>query len=256
MREPRWQDWSVFVEADPAGLVFEHGDPKQSGFRRRLELAGLEVVVGSEKIERRLKRRTKKEKEGGERAERLRGKLGDTRSTTEAGYLAHAECCGYLVGNTALRFNNSGKGQWGTSVVTRIRGIALPALRGFVDSAGRATLSAVSTHADRQLSEYADDDDGKAGKAGKAGIEAMHREFANDIVDFLNLEFEVDVDGVARLYRPSGPRGGSDSGFQSIEDWGGDRETVLRKLKERRDDLDPEKIAAAFDRGYGSGPAA
>jgi hypothetical protein len=253
MREPRWQDWSAFVEADPAGgLAFEHGDHVQSGFRRSLELGGLEVVVGPEEIERRLKRRTKREKEGGEKAERLRGKLGDTRSTTEADYLAHAECCGYLVRNTALRFNSSGKGQWGTSVVTRIRGIALPALRGFVDSAGRATLSAVSTHADRQLSEYADDADA----GGKTGIEAMHREFANDIVDFLNLEFEVDVDGVARLYRPSGPRRGSDSKFQSIGSWGGDRETVLRKLKERRDDLDPEKIAAAFDRGYGSGPAA
>ena len=252
MREPRWQDWSAFVEADPAGgLAFEHGDPAQSGFRRSLELGGLEVVVGPEKIERRLKRRTKREKEGGEKAERLRGKLGDTRNTTEADYLAHAECCGYLVRNTTVRFNSSGKKQWGTSVVTRIGGIALPALRGFIDSAGRATLSAVSTHADRQLSEYADD----AGGA-KAGIEAMHREFANDIVDFLNLESEVDIDGVARLYRPSGPRRHSDSKFQSIEDWGGDRGTVLGKLKERRVDLDPEKITAAFDKGYGPGPAA
>jgi hypothetical protein len=245
------RDSSVFVEVYPAGqLTFEHGD------RWPLGLAGLEVVFGPEKIERRLKRRTKKEIGMGERAQELRRKLDDTQGTSEADYLAHAECCGYLVRNTAIRFNISGRGQWGTSVVTRVGGIALPALRGFVDSTGRATLSAISTHADRQLSEYAD---GAGGH--KTGIEAMHREFAKDIVDFLNLESEVDIDGIARRFHKAAETPGStaeqlDSGSQSIEHWGGDRGTVLGRLKERRADLNPGKITAAFDKGYGSGPAA
>jgi len=234
-----WRDWAAFVEADPAGrLMFEHGDD----FRRPLGLGGLEVVFGPKKIEQRLNRRTKGEIGRGERAESLRKKLEDTQGADEESYLLHANQCGCLVRNTTMRFWKTGVGQRGTSTMTRIVGIALPELQEFIDSAGRATLSMISTHMDPDLVKTEAED----------GVTAMHSDFAKAIVDFLDLEGEVDIDGIKRQYGESE----SDSGFRSIEHWGGNRETVLGKLKERRGNLDPGKIAAAFDRGYGPGPAA
>jgi len=225
-----WRNWSTFVEAEGDGLMFEHGD-----FRHPVRLDGLETVVGEKQVERRLKNRPKKETAKEERAEMLRRKLEDTRDTDEADYLAHANQCGYLVRNTTIRFNRTGKGQWSTSVMTHIGGISLPTLRGFVDSTGRAALAEIDTHTD-QVS------DGDSGD----GIEAMHKGFARDIVDFLDLE--VDIDAIAGQHGEDK----SDSGFRSIEHWGGSREEVLRRLLERRRDLDSDRITEWFELGYES----
>jgi len=232
-----WRNWSTFVEPDSAmgGLVFEHGD-----FRQPVSLGGLEVVIGDKQVARRLKNRPKREIAKEERAKGLQRKLEDTLGTDEADYLVHANQCGYLVRNTTMRFNRTGKGQWSTSVMTHIGGIALPTLRGFVDSTGQASLSSISTHADGT--------EGAEESGSEVGIDAVHKGFARDIVDFLNLEFAVDIDGIAGQYGEEK----SDSGFQSIERLGGSREEVLRRLIERRRDLDPGKITEWFELGYES----
>ena len=230
-----WRNWSMFVEAGEGALMFEHGD-----FQQPIRLDGLEIVVGEKQVERRFKNRPKRETKKEEKAEKLRRKLDDTRDTDAADYLAHANHCGYLLRRTTIRFNSVAKDQFGTSVMTRIGGITLSALRDFIDSTGKATLSMISTHQGSEPTEYADDG------RGRAGIEAMHHDFARGIIDFLNLEYEVDTDAIARQHREDK----SDSGFRSIEHWGGGRETVLNRLIERRPDLDSDEITEWFGQGY------
>ena len=74
----------------------------------------------------------------------------------------------------------------------------------------------------------------------------------SEIVDFINLEYEVDIDDIKRQHRQEK----ADSGFQSIEYWieqsGGDRASVLERLLERRRNMDPADITEAFEMGYGS----
>jgi len=223
-RDPGLRDQPASVEIDPAGgLVFEHG-----GFRRPVDLGGLIVARPTETGQGRNRITKKAERK---RSQRLQGKLDNTRGTKKADYLAHARCCGYLVRNTSMRFNSRGRDQWGTSVTTRIGGIAPGALRGFIDSAGKATLAATI-----QLSDRA---------GGVVGVEAMHRGFAREVIDFLNLELEVDIDGIAEQHR-----GRLDSGFQPIGHWCGGEEAVLRNLIRRRADLNPREIAKWFWRGY------
>jgi len=238
--DPRWRDWAPVAEGvPPDGVAFEHGE-----FSRPVDLGTLEVVVGRKAIKRRLDRRTKKEESRETREEDLRRKLEETRSTAESDYLAHANCCGYLAANTAVRFNSVAKDQFGTSVMTRISGISLPELRRFIDSAGRATLADIDTHLDRQDQqdhrqprEYADD--------FKSGVMAMHTGFARDLVDFLDMESEVDVDAIARKHKEDK----SDSGFQSLGHWGAPPEAVLARLVERRRDMDPGDIEEWFELG-------
>ena len=230
--------YEVYVEADPAeGLMFEHGD-----FRWPVSLGELEVVVGAKNVERRRKRRTEKEVKKEEKALRLKDKLEDTQNTDETDYLVHANQCGYLVKNTSMRFYNAARGQWGISMMTRINSISLSKLQEFIDSTGSMTLSGVSTHADTSLAEVPR----AAHNEDSDGILAMHSDFAKEIVDFLNLEFEVDIDGLKIQHKDS------DSGFQSIEHWGGDRASVLERLLERRRDMDPADITEAFELGYRS----
>lgn len=232
------RDWSVFVEADPAveGLMFEHG----RNFRQPVNLDEFEVVIGPKKIEQRLKHRTKTEVTREERTKKLEKKLDDTRDADETFYLFHARQCGYLLRNTAIRFFAQIKGQYGTSTETKILGITLPELQEFVDSAGRE-LAGVSTHVDTSLE-----------KEGESALKATHRDFAREIFDFLNLEYEVDVDAIARQHREEK----SDSGFRSIEHWiaqqGVDSGMVLRKLIERHGNLDSGKIREQFEAGYES----
>ena len=228
--------WTIYVEADPAGgLAFEHGD-----FRQPLILGEFEIVTGAKKVEQRHNRRTKKQIKKEDRAQKLQEKLDDTQNTDETHYLVHANQCGYLVRNTAMRFYNTGRGQWGISMMTRINGIVLSKLQEFIDSTGNPTLSGVSTHVDTSLETDV------AGEDSEGGVLAMHSDFAKEIVDFLNLEFEMDIDGIKSQYRES------DSRFQPIEHWGGGRAAVLEKLLERRKDLDPADITEAFEMGYGS----
>ncbi len=234
--------YEISVEAEPPALMFEHGN-----FRHPMELDGFEVVVGEKDVERRRKRRTKKEIGKEEKARRLDQKLEDTKNTDEAHYLVHANQCGYLVGNTSIRFFNAGRGQWGISVMTRINGISLSKLQEFIDSTGTPTLSGVSTHADTSLADLprAAAEAEPHCREDEGGITAMHGDFAKDIVDFLNLEFRVEIDETKAQYKDS------DSRFQSIEHWGGGRDMVLERLLERRGEgLNPDDITEAFEMGY------
>lgn len=226
--------WTIYVEADPTGEpVFEHGD-----FRKPLSLGEFEVVTGAKEVERRRKRTTKTDIKKEDRARKIKEKLDDTQNTGKASYLAHAKYCGYLVRNTAIRFFAQIEGQYGTSTETQIRGITLPELQEFIDSTGRKTLAGISTHVDTSL-EKADEG---------AGIKATHSDFAKEIANFLNLEWEMDIDDIKRRHREAK----ADSGLQSIEHWGADRETVLERLTERRRNLDQGDITKAFELGYGS----
>lgn len=230
---------AVYVESYMGNLEFEHGD-----FRQPLSLEGFEVVNGAEEVEKRHKRRTKTQVEKEDREQKLKEKLSDTRNTDKDDYLLHAVQCGYLMRHAAMRFYNKGGDQWGVSMMTSIAGLTLPELRGFIDSAGRESLSGVSTHVDTSLEKAAGPGEPEGGT-----LTAMHSDFAKEIVDFLNLEYEVDIDDLKRRHARD------DSGFRSIGHWieqsGGDSGMVLEKLKERSS-LDPEEIASMFQMGYDS----
>ena len=230
--------YGVYVEADP-GVTFKHGD-----FEHPASLGEFEVVTGEKEVERRRKRTTKTDIKKEDRAKKLKEKLDDTRNTDEDFYLFHASQCGYLVRNTAIRFYNTARDQWGISMMTRINGITLPKLQEFIDSAGRGTLSMISTHMDPSLVKTTE-----PGEDSEGGVLAMHSDFAKEIVDFLNLEYEVDIDDLKRQHTKA------DSGFRSIGYWieqsGGDEGMVLAKLIERRPGgLDPDRIKKLFELGY------
>ncbi len=236
--------WAVYVEPDPAGgLVFRHGD-----FEPSLSLGEFEVVTGAKEVEQRRKRRNKTQTTKEDRVQKLKDKLDETQDTEKDDYLLHAIQCGYLIRNTAIRFFAQIEGQLGCSTETKIQGITLPKLRDFIDSAGRTSLAEVSTHVDTGLEKTAECGGGKKAKADV--VEAVHSGFAEEIIDFLNLEYEVDVDSIKRRHREEK----ADSGFRSIGHWieqsGGDGGMVLEKLKDRRRNLDPDEIAAAFELGY------
>ena len=224
----------AFVKATPTpgGLGFNHGH------QQLLMDFGEFEVISKSALEERLKRRNKTEEKRENRGLELKKKLDDTQKTDKDFYLFHANQCGYLVRNTTIRFNASAEGQFGTSTMTHIAGITLPELQEFIDSAGRETLSAISTHIDLDLVKTTEDAAG--------GVMAMHSDFAKAIIDFLNLENKVDIDDLKRQYRESE----SDSGFQSIEHWGAGREKVLEMLLKRRSDLDPREIEELFEDGY------
>ena len=240
--EEFFDSYEVTVEAEPPELMFEHG-----GFRHPMNLGELEVVVGAKNVERRRNRRTKKEIEKEDKAQSLKEKLDATQDTDETDYLVHANQCGYLVKNTSIRFFAQIEGQLGCSTETKIQGIALPKLQEFIDSTGSPTLSEVSTHVDTSLVKTKSSENGKGVR-----VQAVHSDFAKEIVDFINLEYEVDIDDIKRQHRQEK----ADSGFQSIEYWieqsGGDRASVLERLLERRRDMDPADITEAFELGYGS----
>jgi len=235
-------NYAVFAKADPE-LIFEHGD-----FRRPMILDGFEVVTGAKDVERRRKRTTKTDVKKEDRARKLQEKLDDTLNTDEDDYLRHAIQCGYLMKNTTIRFFAQIEGQYGTSTETQIRGITLPKLQEFIDSAGRPSLSGVSTHVDTSREKAAEACGGRKAKADV--VEAVHSGFVEEILDFLNLEYVVDVGGIKRQHREEK----ADSQFRSIGHWieqsGGDSGMVLEKLKERRRNLDPDEITAAFELGY------
>lgn len=236
-------DGGVTAHTRGTRLMFEHGD-----FKYPVNFSHsnpeLEVVIGQKDVARRLKRRTKTEVGREERSNRLQEKLDDTRNADRAGYLAHASQCGYLVRHTAMRFYNKARGQRGVSTMTSITGLALPKLQGFIDSTGRESLSEVSTHVDTSLEKVS----GPGAPEGPALV-AMHADFAKEIVDFLNLEYEVDIDDLKRRHMKD------DSGFQSIGHWieqsGGGSGIVLEKLLDRRpDSAAADDITKAFEAGY------
>lgn len=229
----------AFVKATQTtgGLVFNHGH------QQLLMDFGEFEVISKSTLEERLKRRNKTEEKRENRGLELKKKLDETQRTDKDFYLFHANQCGYLVRNTTIRFNASAEGQFGTSTMTHIAGITLPELQQeFIDSAGMETLSAISTHINPDLVRTTEED------GARAGIMAMHSDFAKAIIDFLNLENEVDIDDLKRQHRESE----SDSGFQPIGHWGADREKVLGMLLKRRSDLNPREIEEQFEDGYNS----
>lgn len=231
-------DGTVATRIKGTRLMFEHGDFKYP-VNFTYSNPELTVVIGQKDVARRLKRRNKGDIKREDRSNRLQDKLDDTRETNGANYLAHAGQSGYLMRNTFIRFFAQIEGQYGTSTETQIRGITLPEMQGFIDSAGRETLADVSTHVDTNLEK-----DG-------AKIQATHSDFAKEIVDFLNLEYEVDVDSIKRQHREER----TDSGFQTIEHWikyqGGDKGMALKKLLDRRPSaVTPDDITEAFEAGY------
>jgi len=237
-------DGPVAARVRGTRLMFEHGDFKYP-MNFRNSNPDLEVVIGEKDVARKLKRRNKGDIKREERSNWLQEKLDKTQDTDGDLYLLHAEQCGYLARNTAVRFYNTGHNQYGVSTMTKIYGITLPELQDFVDSAGNQTLSDVSTHADTSLEKATE-----SGEKERDIVEAGHSDFTKAIVDFLDIGFEVDVDGIKREHAKAEEK--SDSRFQPIKHWGADEEEVLKLLIARRSELNPDKIRERFTSGYKS----
>ncbi len=124
--------------------------------------------------------------------------------------------------------------QWTASVKTSILDLTIEQLRLFSDATGSWSLATLKPHA-----EITGDDNRKS-------ILATTRDFAVAIVDFLNLEFIVDVDSILAEYAELV----GDSNFQHLSEWGGTREIVLQRLIERKPDMDAETIAEYFNAGF------
>lgn len=221
--EPNYYD--VDVQADADGLMFEHGD-----FKRVIDLAaGLRIAGPGRK-------KTKREKTVEERAKALERKRERIRDTGEEDYLTHANQCGYLLRNIRLGFLRSPKMQ-GTSVKMRINNLTLDQLQRFIDATGNPTLAALSTH---EGTRPGSDDSGRYIYSGWIG-------FAMEVIDFLNLEMVIDVEGLKEEHRDVG----GDTGGRTLEAWDADAETVIGQLTDRRPDIDAEAIREWFMEGYG-----
>lgn len=209
------------VRYDPQGLVFVHND-------FTIDLAGGLQVAGPRKT-----RRQKPPDKG--RVTALEKKRQRIHETSSDDYLTHAYQCGYLLRNTSLDFLRSRKMQ-GTSVKMRIRNLTLDQLQQFTDAAGDRTLAALSTHE----GTHVESDD------GASYIYSGWIGFAREVIDFLNLEFLIDIDELKAQHRDVG----GDTGFRTLESWGADSETVIGELVSRRPDIDAGSIRKRFDEGY------
>lgn len=220
--EPNNYEADVQIDAD--GLVFEHGNLLKS-----IDLAdsGLRIVGPGGK-------KTKRQRTVEERAKALERKRERIRDTGEEDYLTHANQCGYLLRNVRLGFLRSLKMQ-GTSVKMRINNLTLDQLQRFMDATGNPTLAALSTHEGTQPGS---DDSGRYIYSGWIG-------FAMEVIDFLNLEMVIDVEGLKEEHRNVG----GDTGGRALEEWDADAETVIGQLADRRPDIDAEMIRAYFMEG-------
>jgi hypothetical protein len=226
--------YTMEATLDPARevLMFEHADTTAP-----IELNGYKIVGA--KATPRKQRKIDEEKQ--RREQKLQQKLDAIGNTDEMSYMLHANQCGYLLANTTMRFWHL-PSMWATSVMTHIKGISIPDLQQFVDAAGNPTLSGISTHEGNEPGA----DEAQEMKPTNTGIVAMHRGFAREIVDFLNLEFVVDVDGIAAEYLQLE----GDSQFKNLENWGGDAQTVLQRLIERKpQNLDDGDVQEYFEAG-------
>lgn|GEM_PF-4657352 len=220
-------DWQPFAENGPEGLMFEHGD-----FESRIDLAGDIRVTGPASG----RRRTKRQEQAEERARLLDQKRRDTEDTPEDDYLAHANQCGYLLRNARLYFLKS-KRMRATSVKMKIYDLTMEQLRRFTDSAGRHSLAELSTHRDTRYGSDA------AGSFIYSGWKAFSRE----VVGFLNLDDAIDVDALAAQYHDLIV----DTGFLTLDRWGGDADAVAGRLIDRRPDIDADMIRSFFEEGLG-----
>lgn len=220
--EPNHYEVDVQVDAD--GLVFEHGDL----------LKPIDITGGGLRIVGPGGKKTKRQRTIEERAEALERKRERIRDTGEEDYLTHANQCGYLLRNVRLGFLRSPKMQ-GTSVKMRINDLTLDQLQRFIDATGNPTLAALSTHEGTQPGS---DDSGRYIYSGWIG-------FAMEVIDFLNLEMVIDIEGLKEEHRDVG----GDTGGRTLEEWDADAETVIGQLADRRPDIDAEMIRAYFMEG-------
>lgn len=222
---PDYYEMSVQPDPSGRGLVFEHGD-----FTSPVDTSDLKVSGPGTEIH-----KTKQQVRLEEQKQKLDEKLQKIQNTDEMDYLYHANQCGYLTARTKMRFWHL-EGMWATTVATAIPGISIEQLRGFVDATGQNTLSEISTHAG-YLPDNINLD---------TGILANHRDFARQIMNFLNLEFIIDIDSIVADYREII----GDSGFKSIEEWGGSKDVVLNRIINRRQNIDADTIRDLFEEGY------
>ena len=219
--------YAAAVQVGPEGLLaFEHGD-----FKTTIDLAdsGLQVAMPKQ-------RKTRRRQQVEERAEALDRKREKIKETGEEDYMLHANQVGYLLRNVRLNFLHS-KNMYTSSVKMRINNLTLDQLQSFIDATGSQTLAALSTHEGTR----------PVSADGETGIYSGWAGFAREVIDFLNLELVVDVDGIAAQYRTII----ADTGFETLDRWDADTETVLGQLIDRRSDLDAETIREWFTEGYG-----
>lgn len=173
-----------------------------------------------------------------QRQTQIKQKLDQIHNTPEEAYMMHANQCGFLLRNTQFRFFKTPKMAEfmdTASMETIIRNLQLERLHEFLDAAGQNTLLQLQTH----LNEVPEG-------RGHSGIYSPFKGFAAAIIDFLNLEYSIDL---PMLMGQFGKNIG-DTKYQSIESFGGTRQAVLEQLKRRRGDLNPKDIEEYFNAGY------
>ena len=224
--DARYMAITADYSQDHENLIFDFGGEFEIGLKELLATAGIRVT-GPRKVSRQAAERL------AQRQADLTAKLELIPGTPVHIYLRHVNQCGFLLSRTKLYFVHTRK-QWTASVKTSILDLTIEQLRLFSDATGSWSLATLKPHA-----EITGDDNRKS-------ILATTRDFAVAIVDFLNLEFIVDVDSILAEYAELV----GDSNFQHLSEWGGTREIVLQRLIERKPDMDAETIAEYFNAGF------
>jgi hypothetical protein len=230
--------YTPLVEFTGDNLVFEHD---RVSFPLDLTAFGAKAVPPFKST----RGRNQHEKRLQENKKKLMQKLDDIQNTDDVTYLTHVNQCGYLAKNTKMRlWYLPESNMWGTSIMTFISGITLDDLRSFVDAAGKPTMANIDIRSDEFRREK--ERSGETIKQTRNGIEATHMGFASELMDFLNVELLVDPVGIASQVKSTG----GDTQYQSIAEWGATPEVILKRLVERKPDLDPDDIKEYFMEGY------
>ena len=230
-------DWStVSIEYSNGQLIFDHADIFQMPVKLDPTITVRSRGVASPQRQRVLDERQEQQRE------KLQSKLEATTQTDEMTYMQHANQCGYLLKNTSFRVYHFSK-MWGLGLMTHIRNTTIDQLHEMVDSAGRNSLAGISPFTEIDPSE-------SQMSVREGDIMATHRNFAREVVDFLNLEFIVDVDQILSEWNVASKGDIIDSGFRSLERWGADRSAVISRLQERRKDFNSQDIEEYFTAGY------
>jgi len=182
-----------------------------------------------------------------ERGRALDRKLESVLSTGEDDYLAHVSQVGYLMRYARLRIMWSQNMQ-APSVKMQVHGprggkgkmdkLTMGELRQFTDAGGRPL--ALNSH------------EGSGGLGDSEPVNSDWTGFALQLMDFMDLSPEaggpIDIRALASQC-PHGPKGN----FMPLSEWGADPHTVLKNLKGRRPDIDPDMIEEFFNDGYNEG---
>ena len=226
---------SVHVDLDKDNdiLIFEHDD-----------IIRFPVHLGNQTKVRSLSRRSghsstqrkfdldKKQKE-----QKLQEKLQEIQSVDVMDYVTHANQCGYLTKHTRFDVLHTAN-MWASSVQTLVAGITIDRLQSFIDATGQPVLSKIESHLNSS----------EGIQNTQNGVEGWWKGFAIAIIDFINLEFIIDIDVLCDEYKNQIGH----SGYRTIEEWGGTKEVVLKRLIERK----PKNVSASdieeyFMEGYG-----